>query len=352
MKDLFWRPISVDSIIPAYFPKVALYLKSAGNYVLYKDQEREFTEGDQSRLENSFTEFLYVRSGDMGEVNSYLEKNLTEMLAREDLSGMAKGRILYQTSVNCVIEVFESPELAANFDRCRKLIGHMMTYVATEAHALESLQSIVAHNFYIFAHSVQVTALNLLIHEKLFNVTPDEMIDVGIGSLLHDFGMIFISDEILEKPDALSDMEYYRVKQHPQKGYEFLKNTGLFSEVALTIVLHHHERYNGNGYPEGSMGSEIPRSAQLTAICDVYSALTTERPYRKPSTPLEALGLMREEAKAGTFNNELFNRFAEIITTMKGVSNQERVLLLTRPPQKNSTETILRNPGTRCAVSP
>jgi len=351
MKDLFWRPISVDSINPACFPDVALYLKSGGNYVLYKDQERVFTENDQRRLKNSFTEFLYVRSGDMVEVNNYLEKNLTEMLARDDLSGLAKGRILYQTAVNYVIDVFESPELAANFERCRKLIGHMMTYVATEKHALESLQSVVAHNFYIFAHSIQVTALNLLIHEKLFGVTQDEMVDVGIGSLLHDFGMIFISDEILEKPDALSDVEYYKVKQHPQKGYEFLKNTALFSEVALTIILHHHERHNGIGYPGGIAGNAIPRSAQLTAICDVYSALTTERPYRKPSSPMEALGLMRDEARTGTFNNELFDRFAEIITTIKGVSNQERGLLLTSPALKNSTELVLRSPDTRYAVS-
>ena len=345
MKDLFWRPISVDSIDPACFPHVALYIKSGGNYVLYKDQERMFTENDQRRLENSFTEFLYVRSGDMEEVNGYLERNLTDMLAREDISGTAKGRILYQTSINFVMDVFESPELAANFERCRKLIRHMMQYVATEEHALEPLQSIVAHNFYIFAHSVQVTALNLLVHEKLFNVSADEMTDVGIGSLLHDFGMIFISDDILDKPDVLSEVEYYKVKQHPQKGYDFLENTGLFSEVALTIVLHHHERFDGNGYPDGIMGSDIPRSAQLSAICDVYSALTTERPYRKPSLPTEALGMMYAAVRSGSFNSELFDGFAEIITTLKGVSNQERILLLTqKAPQGYAGETILKRP--------
>jgi HD-GYP domain-containing protein (c-di-GMP phosphodiesterase class II) len=227
----------------------------------------------------------------------------------------------------------------------------MMQYVATEEDALEPLQTIVAHNFYIFAHSVQVTALNLLIHEKLFNVSPDEMVDVGIGSLLHDFGMTFISDEILDKPAALSEMEYYKVKQHPQKGYDVLKHTGLFSEVALTIVRHHHERYDGNGYPCGIMGGDIPRSAQLSAICDVYSALTTERPYRKPSPPLEALAMMRDAAREGAFNAELCNRFAEIITAMKGVSNQERVLLLTQTPRDNAGETIFKSPDPHYLMS-
>jgi HD-GYP domain-containing protein (c-di-GMP phosphodiesterase class II) len=327
---------------------VAVYLKSGGNYVLYKEKERQFTEDDRQRQENRFTEFHYVRSGDMEAVNRYLEQNLTDILAKEELSNAAKGRVLYQSSVNYVIDVFESPEAAANLERCRSLIRHMMDYVVSEPHALEPFQSIVAHNYYIFAHSVQVTALNLLVHEKLFNLSADEMIDVGVGSLLHDFGMTFISEEILDKPNALSDVEYSRVKEHTQKGYEFLKKAGLFGEVALTIVRHHHERYDGNGYPTGSSGNAIPRSAQLSAICDVYSALTTDRPYRKASPPMIALTMMREEAQNGFFNPELFSRFAEIITTMKGISHPERTQLLTpRPVPEGTGEIILRNPQTR-----
>jgi HD-GYP domain-containing protein (c-di-GMP phosphodiesterase class II) len=317
MNHRFWRPISIDCIDPSLFPKVALYLKSTGQYVLYKNDERTFTEDDRRRLERSFTEFVYVRTGDLEEINTYLEKNLAGILARDDLDSMAKGRILYQTSVNFVIDVFESPEIAANLARSRKLIQHLMHYLATDVHALESLQSIAGHNFYIYTHSVQVTALNLLLHEKLFNVTPDEMIDIGIGSILHDFGMIFITDKVLDKPDALSQVEYHKVKQHTQKGYDFLKQSGLNNEVAATIVRHHHERYDGNGYPTGIKGDDIPRSAQLSALCDVYSALITDRPYRKASTQADTLRMMREEARGGAFNIELFNRFEEIITARK-----------------------------------
>jgi HD-GYP domain-containing protein (c-di-GMP phosphodiesterase class II) len=318
MNDRFWRPISIDCIDPDIFPNVPLFLKGSDNYVLYKNEERKFTEDDRRRLQRNFTEFLYVRTGDLEEINSYLENNLTDLLARDDLDSMAKGRILYQTSVNYVIDVFESPEIAANLVRSRKLIQHMMSYLATDAQALESLQSIVGHNFYIYTHSVQVTALNLLLHEKLFNVDPDEMIDVGIGSILHDFGMIFITEKVLDKPDALSDVEYYKVKQHAQKAYEFLKRNGLNSEVALTIIRHHHERYDGNGYPCGIKGDTIPRSAQLSSICDVYSALITDRAYRKASSHADALKIMSDEAKGGAFNRELFNRFVEIMTAQKG----------------------------------
>jgi len=320
MNERFWRPISVDCIDPALFPNVSLYLKGSDNYVLYKNEERPFTEDDRRRLERNFTEFLYVRTGDLEAINDYLENNLTEILARGDLDSKAKGRILYQTSANYVIDVFETPEIASDMARSRKLIQHLMNYMMTDANALESLQSIVGHNFYIYTHSVQVTALNLLLHEKLFDVAPDELLDVGIGSILHDFGMIFISAEVLDKPDALSDVEYYKVKQHTQKGYEFLKGNGLQSEVALTIVRHHHERFDGNGYPAGIKGDNIPRSAQLSALCDVYSALITDRAYRKGLTHADALKMMREEAKGGAFNIELFNRFETIVTARKSDS--------------------------------
>ena len=317
MNDHYWRAISIDSIDPDYFPAVPLFMKTAGNYVLYKDAERRFSAADRSRMERTCTEFMYVRSGDMEEISAYLEGGLRDMLSRDDLDSARKGRILYQTSINYLVDAFEAPEQASNLERCRQLIQHMMAYVANDEHALKSIQSVVAHNLYIFSHSVQVTALNLLAHERLFNVDPDELVDVGIGSLLHDYGMIFVSNDILQKPDALSDVEYYKIKQHTQKGFEFLKDTKSFGDVPLTIVRHHHERYDGNGYPLGIKGDKIPRSAQLSILCDTYSALTLDRVYRKAVSHQDAIKSMREES-GGAFNPELLPGFIELVNAQKG----------------------------------
>lgn len=312
-KDRYWRAISIDSISPDHFPNVALFLMSGGNYVLYKAPDRVFTVDDYRRLKRNNTEFIYVRSGDMESINEFMESGLTEMLSRDDLSGNAKGRILYQTSVNCLIDMFESPETTANQIRCRNMVQHILHQVATDAHALESLKSIVGHNFYIFTHSVQVTALSLLVHSELFALAHDEMVDIGTGSLLHDYGMTFITSEILERNDALSEIEYYKVKQHTQQGYEYFKHSGNYSEIVLNIVRYHHERYDGNGYPTGIKGNDIPRSGQVAALCDVYSALTMDRPQRKANLHADAVTIMRDEAKNGAFNLELFNKFLEII---------------------------------------
>ena len=319
MKIRFWRPICIESIYPEYFPNVPLFLKTNDNYVLYKNREQKFSDHDRRRLERNYTEFLYARTGDMEEVDRYLESNLTAILANCELSDSAKGKILYQALINLVTDMFETPEIVSDQFRCRNLIQHVMEYVATEKQALFSLQSVVSNNFYIVAHSVQVAAVNLLAHMKLFNMTHDEMVDIGVGSLLHDFGMIFISGEILDKPNAISDIEYYKVKQHTQKGYEFLQQTGLFSNVALNIVRHHHERYDGNGYPTGIKGDATHCSAQMSAICNAYCAITTDRIYRKGLSHADAFRVLREESRQGAFNNELFSRFEEVVDEARGL---------------------------------
>lgn len=316
MNEHYWRAISVDCIDPEFFPPLPLYIKTAGNYVMYKSAETGFTAADRARLERTRTEFMYVRSGHMPEISAYLERVLGEALSREDLPSDRKGKILFQSAINYLIDAFEEPEESLNLERCRHLVRQMMGFVARDPLALESVRELLRHNFYIFAHSVQVTALNLLAHEKLFGVETDELNDVGVGSMLHDFGMIFIDNNVARKADALADAEYYQLKQHTRKGYEFLKETGLIRDVALHIVRYHHERFDGNGYPTGLKGEKIPRSAELAALCDTYSYLTLEQPDRKPSTREEAFKMIRSES-GGAFNPALVEPFLALIAERK-----------------------------------
>ncbi|UFS69546.1 HD domain-containing protein [Geomonas sp. RF6] len=316
MKDHFWRAISTDSIDTDYFPAIPLFMKTSGNYVLYKDAERQFTTADRSRMERTGTQFMYVRAGDMQEISKYLEEKLKDALSRDDIDSDRKAAILYQTSINYVIDVFEDPEEASNLDRSRTLVNHLMAFVATDAAALRSIGSIVNHNFYIFAHSAQVAALNLLAHDVLFNVDPDELTDVGVGSLLHDFGMTSLTGDLARKADSLADIEYYKLKRHAQQGYEDLKATNVYGDVALTVVRHHHERYDGDGYPAGLKGNNIPRSAQLSALCDTYSSLTLGKVKGQTKSHDEAVKLMLQESGKG-FNPELLSRFVELVNARK-----------------------------------
>lgn len=308
----YFRPIALDSIIPEHFPEVALFMQAGSNFVLYKPHDRPFTEQDRLRLSRNNVEMLFIRAGDTEPIADYLETSLADMLKRQDLHSAAKGRILYQTAVNYVVEIFETPAKMVNLQRCRNLIRNIIQFVAGEKHALDSLQALIGHNYYIFVHSVQVTALTLLLHTELYSLDRDEMLDVGVGTLLHDIGMIALSNDILNKPDALTDIEYHKVKQHPQKGYELLTEVGKFSDISLNIVRHHHEKFDGSGYPSMLKGNAIPRSAQVAGICDTYCAVTTDRVYRNGMPREKALEIMRQEA-ALAFNPDIYARFEELV---------------------------------------
>ena len=261
----YYKPLVTECLLPEVFPAVNLYVKGrGGNYILYKTAEFVLSQADLERLVRNGTKYLYVRTGDVGNVTAYLESHLTEFLDRKDLSSHAKSVILQQTSIEYVHEILGPLRSSAEYDldRCKNLLKNIMDFVASSDSLIDLMKEISNGSLYILAHSVQVSVLSMLIHDKLYNVDADEMLSVGIGGLFHDIGLTFLSRDLLDHADALTDIAYKTIQLHPSMGHEFLEKTGLFDEVALTIVKHHHERWDGSGYPsrlEGTTSRGAPR---------------------------------------------------------------------------------------------
>jgi diguanylate cyclase (GGDEF)-like protein len=140
---------------------------------------------------------------------------------------------------------------------------------------------------------------------------PREEIDrIRIASLLHDLGKIAIPEEILDKPSTLSDAEWQAIGEHPRIGQVILEQASSLRE-AIPVVLHHHERFNGGGYPHGLRGAEIPIGARIVAVADAYHAMVHDRPYSQALTHDEALAELR--ANAGTqFDPHVVDVFADV----------------------------------------
>ncbi len=125
---------------------------------------------------------------------------------------------------------------------------------------------------------------------------PREEIErIRIASLLHDLGKIAIPEEILDKPSTLSDPEWQAIGEHPRIGQVILEQASSLRE-AIPVVLHHHERFNGGGYPHGLRGSEIPLGARIVAVADAYHAMVHDRPYSAALTHEQALEELRTNA--------------------------------------------------------
>ena len=140
---------------------------------------------------------------------------------------------------------------------------------------------------------------------------PHEEIErIRIASLLHDLGKIAIPEEILDKPSTLSDAEWQTIGEHPRIGQVILEQATTLRE-AIPVVLHHHERYNGGGYPHGLRGSEIPLGARIVAVADAYHAMVHDRPYSAAVGHEKALEELRSHA--GTqFDPVVVDVFCEI----------------------------------------
>ncbi len=183
-----------------------------------------------------------------------------------------------------------------------------------------------ARDWYTQYHSKRVAAIGTLLASKGLRrlaerglvdeeeaYLPPEMIEgIFYGGLLHDIGKIGIPDNVLNKPGKLTDEEYELIKKHPVIGWEGLKQVEFPWPEVMPIVRHHHEKWNGRGYPDGKKGHDIPFEAQLIGVADFYDALTTHRPYREALSPHKALTIMQQEADR-IFNPLLVEAFELIL---------------------------------------
>src|SRR6185503_3027708 len=138
----------------------------------------------------------------------------------------------------------------------------------------------------------------------------NEVYRIRVAAMLHDVGKVAVPQDILDKPAALTSQEWRSVVQHPRIGQVILEQAAALKE-AVPIILHHHERYSGHGYPFGLRGNDIPLGARIVAIADAYDAMTHDRPYKRAITHGEAIAELRHHA--GTqFDPELVTLFCDL----------------------------------------
>ena len=188
------------------------------------------------------------------------------------------------------------------------------TYDKLEKAYLESIETlrytVEAKDTYTRGHSDRVSAYSVLLGEKL-GLSEKELNDLKIGGLFHDIGKIGVPDSILLKDSKLTDDEYSEIKNHPAIGAHILSNATIFSDI-IPIVKHHHERFDGFGYPGKLKGEEIPYLARITAVADAFDAMTSKRTYRN-SLSLDIVKAELEKCKGTQFDPECADAFLDIL---------------------------------------
>jgi len=209
-----------------------------------------------------------------------------------------------------VVSMFQEARmgLAIEAEAAAPLVEEISNSVLRNPGALISLARLKTADDYTFMHSVAVCALMIALARKL-GLDEQQTRDAGMAGLLHDLGKAMIPMEILNKPGKLTDEEFDLVKTHPEEGHKLLLGGIGISEMTRDVCLHHHEKIDGSGYPKRLNGETMSLFAKMGAVCDVYDAVTSNRPYKAGWDPAESIKRMAEWK--GHFDPVVFQAFVK-----------------------------------------
>lgn len=201
----------------------------------------------------------------------------------------------YKKSVEKFKVIFKDTKVGKKLihEELEGCVGPLLEEIQTNNNIAKRLWQIENCDEYTYDHSVQVCMIATLL-AKWLGYKDDELKEIAIAGLMHDIGKINIPDEILNKPVELTEEEFKIMKTHATLGYVLLMNNKGFDDNTLMAVLQHHENYDGTGYPNGLKGKDISRFARIITIADVYSAMISDRIYRKRKSPFEVARLLMD----------------------------------------------------------
>ncbi len=238
---------------------------------------------------------------------------LKEAVHDKTLPPEKKSKIVYESSRILVERLLEDPK-AENIREAKKGISEIVDMILAEDATSRELLKLTSHDFYTYTHSVNVGFFSVMLAKALFKSSDSHnMHELGAGFFLHDIGKVRIDAEIINKRGKLTDAEMATMKSHPYQGYLILKETNQLTEECMIIVMQHHEREDGTGYPRMLKGDEIHTYGRICCIADVYDALTADRSYQEKRNTFEALNLMKEKM-LNHFQLELFEKFVLLFT--------------------------------------
>jgi len=223
----------------------------------------------------------------------------------------ARAAKICAQSKRAVASMFQEARMgkAVDTNGAQKLVEEISDSISRNPGALISLARLKTADDYTYMHSVAVCALMIALARQL-KLDEVQTRSAGVAGLLHDLGKALMPMDVLNKPGKLTDEEFAIIKTHPEEGHKLLLASTGADEMALDVVLHHHEKTDGSGYPKHLKDSEISLYAKMGAVCDVYDAITSNRPYKAGWDPAESLRKMAEWAN-GHFDPTVFQAFVK-----------------------------------------
>lgn len=240
-----------------------------------------------------------------------------------DNDGVCRRMLAFTVDFSAAVEAKEALQSAyGEVEHKNKLLSNALAELETNLESVVKalVKAVEAKDPYTAGHSERVMQYSLWLGDAI-GLGPYERRILELGTLVHDVGKIGIPDAILTKPDRLTEEEYDIIKKHPEYGVNIISDIEMFKEC-IPIVRWHHERLDGRGYPDQLKDQDIPLLVRISAIADIFDAMTSTRAYRKGMELEKVLQVMSELSEKGEIDNDLFNTFCQVIHK-KGIIGQQ-----------------------------
>jgi len=251
---------------------------------------------------------LFIRKEDNSKgVLTY--KNLHSYLKNNLESNEVTASFLYQVVEKQFTQMFKYEEISIDIHFVNSFVSNIIFLIQSDKEYLKNTIKYFSNDYNIAIHSLHISIYAIHIAKQL-DLDKAKIQEIGIAGLLHDVGIHKIDQKILHKSSKLTKEEERIVQEHPKLSSDILKHNQIHNPYILDAVMHHHERYNGTGYPNNLHERQISEYASILAICDVFDALTNNRPYREKYSTFEALQIMIKDPKMqNNFNKKYLRIF-------------------------------------------
>lgn len=291
-----------------------LFLRQSNeSYILYSPSGITLDPVKKSSMANNMSR-LYVEKNQYINYTSVVSRDISKVLQDINLAVSDRQKILQNKSEGIIDTLIHEqfPIESSIVDHVKSVVRESIRRLNNNE-SLSSVGNLASHDYTTFSHQHNVFVYLITFLRKMNYYKEDVLVDIGVGALMHDIGKQLIDQRIIQKPSRLTDAEFKVIQCHPGDGEKVARSFGL-NATSLNCIKYHHERFDGTGYPNKLNLRSIPKYVQALTICDVYDAITSNRPYAKAEDPFSALGIMKDKM-AGHFNMDLFKDFVRMLSS-------------------------------------
>lgn len=328
----------------------ALYLpaKGKGEPVLYRERASSLSMPDIGQLRDNGIESFLVRAHDLWRCEQLIESGLEEGLRSSDIPPQAKAGLLHRVGSGIARELVANREEGLDLKRANNYVNNVIVGVQNDPDVSGYLLQMAQHEHSTASHMMVVSALAVMLGAEVYGPDSDALAELGLAGMLHDLGKLSIDAKLLNKQGPLTPGEIQMIQQHPIESVRLLADDAHVSREVRQIILQHHERVDGKGYPIRICGAALSQDAKILSVADAFHAMIGRRSYRRSMPAAEASRMIEREA--GTqFDEEIVNCWTNLFGRSWGrVINENTTVLLENPeelPTRHEHRTFVTPAG-------